>query len=74
MTEGEGERETFLEANAGCSEAWRYEGHFSRWNRFSNALPGLGTATVAFAGYCAYEYFFLEDEHHHGEAHGEEHH
>lgn len=51
------------------SEAWRYEGPFTRWNRFKGGLPGLGTASVAFAGYCAYEYFFLEDEHHHGEGH-----
>merc|ERR1712000_758098 len=51
------------------AEAWRYEGPFTRWNRFKGGLPGLGTASVAFAGYCAYEYFFLEDEHHHGEEH-----
>lgn len=55
-------------------EAWRYTGQFSRWNRFKGAFPGLGTATVAFAGYCAYEHFFMEDEHHHGEEHGEAHH
>jgi NADH dehydrogenase (ubiquinone) 1 beta subcomplex subunit 3 len=29
----------------------------------------LGIATVAFAGYCLYEHFFLKEEHHHGEAH-----
>lgn len=51
-----------------CSEAWRYTGTFSRFNRFKGSLPGLGTATVAFAGYCLYEHFFMEDEHH-GEAH-----
>ncbi|KAH6984879.1 NADH-ubiquinone oxidoreductase B12 subunit family-domain-containing protein [Ilyonectria sp. MPI-CAGE-AT-0026] len=56
------------------NEAWRYTGTFSRWNRFKNAFPGLGIASVAFAGYCGYEYFFLEDDHHHGEAHGEAHH
>ena len=57
------------------SEAWRYEGVFTRWNRYSSALPGLGIATVAFTGYCAYEYFFLNDDHH-AEGHGkeEEHH
>ncbi|KAJ9154984.1 hypothetical protein NKR23_g2427 [Pleurostoma richardsiae] len=54
-------------------EAWRYSGLFSRRNRFKNALPGLGIATVAFAAYCGYEYFFLKDEHH-GEGHGEAHH
>ncbi|KAI6778832.1 uncharacterized protein J7T54_002662 [Emericellopsis cladophorae] len=55
------------------TEAWRYEGTFTRWNRFKGGLPGLGTASVAFAGYCAYEYFFLDDKHH-GEGHGEGHH
>ncbi|GFP57264.1 hypothetical protein TASIC1_0008010500 [Trichoderma asperellum] len=55
------------------SEAWRYKGTFSRWNRFRTGFPGLGIATVAFAGYCGYEYLFLNDEHH-GEGHGEGHH
>ncbi|KAK0646276.1 NADH-ubiquinone oxidoreductase B12 subunit family-domain-containing protein [Cercophora newfieldiana] len=55
------------------NEAWRYTGHFSRFNRFKNALPGLGTASVAFAGYCLYEYLFIKDEHH-AEAHGGGHH
>lgn len=52
-------------------EAWRYTGRFSRFNRFKGAFPGLGIATVAFAGYCAYEHFFIPAEHHstgHGEA------
>ncbi|KAK4218010.1 NADH-ubiquinone oxidoreductase B12 subunit family domain containing protein [Rhypophila sp. PSN 637] len=52
------------------SEAWRYTGPNSRRNRFKNALPGFGTATVAFAIYCAYEHFFLKDDHHHAEGHG----
>ncbi|VUC29035.1 unnamed protein product [Clonostachys rosea] len=58
------------------AEAWRYQGPFTRWNRFKGGLPGLGTASVAFAGYCLYEHFFLEEEHHHGDehGHGEEHH
>ncbi|KAL6889833.1 NADH-ubiquinone oxidoreductase B12 subunit family domain-containing protein [Trichoderma longibrachiatum] len=56
------------------TEAWRYQGTFSRWNRFRSGFPGLGIATVAFAGYCTYEHFFLNDEHHHGEGHGEAHH
>ncbi|KAI1330390.1 hypothetical protein F5Y16DRAFT_363009 [Xylariaceae sp. FL0255] len=55
------------------AEAWRYTGTFSRWNRFKGALPGLGTATVAFAVYLVYEQLFMKDEHH-GDAHGEEHH
>ncbi|KAI1375898.1 NADH-ubiquinone oxidoreductase B12 subunit family-domain-containing protein [Hypoxylon crocopeplum] len=54
-------------------ESWRYTGQFSRFNRFKNAFPGLGIATVAFAAYLGYEHFFLKDEHH-GESHGEEHH
>ncbi|KAH6636253.1 NADH-ubiquinone oxidoreductase B12 subunit family-domain-containing protein [Chaetomium tenue] len=48
------------------AEAWRYTGRFTRFNRFKNAFPGLGIATVAFAGYCAYEHFFMQDDHHHG--------
>ncbi|PYH86465.1 NADH-ubiquinone oxidoreductase B12 subunit [Aspergillus uvarum CBS 121591] len=55
-------------------EAWRYTGPFSRWNRFRNLFPGLGIATVAFAGYCAYEAVFLKDDHHHGGHHDEKHH
>ncbi|KAL1878808.1 hypothetical protein VTK73DRAFT_7461 [Phialemonium thermophilum] len=56
------------------AEAWRYTGIFSRWNRYRRALPGLGIGTAAFAAYCAYEYYFLKDEHQHGESHGESHH
>lgn len=55
------------------SEKWRYTGLFSRWNRLKGAFPGFGIASVAFAGYCGYEYLFLKDEHHE-EGHGEEHH
>lgn len=62
-----------ITADSSNSEAWRYKGQFSRFNRFKNALPGLGTASVAFAGYCLYEYLFIKDEHH-AEGHGEEHH
>ncbi|CAK7240164.1 MAG: hypothetical protein STHCBS139747_001601 [Sporothrix thermara] len=61
------------------SEAWRYRGQFSRWNRFKAGFPGLGIATVAFAAYCGFEHFFLKgDDHGHGDGHGhghaEEHH
>ena len=56
-----------------CSEAWRYTGQFSRFNRFKGSFPGLGIATVAFAVYCGYEYMFLQDEHH-GDGHGSGHH
>ncbi|KAI5926399.1 NADH-ubiquinone oxidoreductase B12 subunit family-domain-containing protein [Camillea tinctor] len=56
------------------TEAWRYTGIFSRWNRFKGAFPGLGVATVAFIAYLGYEKMFLQDDHHHGEGHGEGHH
>ncbi|KAL1974521.1 hypothetical protein VTN31DRAFT_4725 [Thermomyces dupontii] len=51
------------------NEAWRYTGPFSRWNRFKRLFPGLGTATVLFAGYCVYEQLFLKDSHGHKEDH-----
>ena len=58
-----------------CSEQWRYTGPFTRYNRLKGAFPGLGIATVAFAGYLVYEAVFMKDEHHgDGEGHGEEHH
>ncbi|KAA8910766.1 hypothetical protein FN846DRAFT_507910 [Sphaerosporella brunnea] len=47
------------------AEAWRYTGPFTRWNRFKGSFPGLGIATVAFAGYCVYEHLFLKEDHHH---------
>ncbi|KAJ4302867.1 hypothetical protein N0V90_001758 [Kalmusia sp. IMI 367209] len=52
-------------------EQWRYTGPFSRWNRFKGAFPGLGIATVAFAGYCVVEAVFFKDDHHehHEEGH-----
>ncbi|KAI5790248.1 hypothetical protein EDC01DRAFT_658160 [Geopyxis carbonaria] len=49
-------------------ETWRHTGPFTRWNRFKGAFPGLGIATVAFAGYCVYEQLFLKDDHHHAAA------
>ncbi|KAF3064273.1 NADH-ubiquinone oxidoreductase B12 subunit family-domain-containing protein [Daldinia loculata] len=55
------------------AEAWRYTGQFTRWNRFKNAFPGLGIATVAFVAYLGFEKLFLKDEHH-GDEHGEGHH
>lgn len=56
------------------SETWRYTGPFSRWNRFKGLFPGLGTATVLFAGYLAYEQVFLSKDHEHGHGHEESHH
>jgi NADH dehydrogenase (ubiquinone) 1 beta subcomplex subunit 3 len=55
-------------------EAWRYTGPFTRWNRFKGSFPGLGIASVAFAGYLVYEQMFLTSSHGHGDAHGEAHH
>ncbi|GAM86643.1 hypothetical protein ANO11243_046590 [Dothideomycetidae sp. 11243] len=57
-------------------EAWRYTGPFTRFQRFRGAFPGLGIATVAFAGYLAYEAVFLKDDHAHGheDSHGGGHH
>ncbi|ENH70672.1 hypothetical protein FOC1_g10012606 [Fusarium oxysporum f. sp. cubense race 1] len=43
-----------------------------RYDPWERKVP-IPAGTVSTA-YCGYEYFFLEDEHHHGEAHGEEHH
>ncbi|OJJ48218.1 hypothetical protein ASPZODRAFT_130171 [Penicilliopsis zonata CBS 506.65] len=55
-------------------EAWRYNGPFSRWNRFKGLFPGLGIASVAFAAYCTYEALFMKDDHaHHGDGHHEGH-
>ncbi|EGP85462.1 uncharacterized protein MYCGRDRAFT_19626, partial [Zymoseptoria tritici IPO323] len=50
-------------------EAWRYTGPFTRRNRFKNSFPGLGIATVAFAGYLVYEQVFMAPAHGHGEGH-----
>ncbi|AOW26530.1 hypothetical protein MEM_00866 [Candida albicans L26] len=48
-------------------DAWRYQGQFTRFNRFKNAFPGLGIATVAFALYCGYEQLVLKKDDHHDE-------
>jgi len=54
------------------SEAWRYTGPFTRWNRLRGSFPGFGIATVAFAGYMAYETLFMDTSHGHAtEHHGE---
>ena len=47
-----------------ASEQWRYTGPFTRFNRFKGSFPGLGIATVAFAGYCVAEQLFFKDDHH----------
>lgn len=60
--------------NTSYSEAWRYTGPFTRWNRFKGSFPGLGIASVAFAGYLVYEQMFMQTSHGHGEGHGEGHH
>ncbi|KAI1617601.1 hypothetical protein EDD37DRAFT_646440 [Exophiala viscosa] len=56
------------------SEAWRYTGPFTRWNRMKRAFPGLGIASVAFAGYVLFEALFLNKSHGHDNGHGEGHH
>ncbi len=56
------------------SEAWRYTGPFSRWNRFKGLFPGFGIGLAAFGAYLAYEQMFAQPSHGHGEGHGEEHH
>ncbi|KAI4612191.1 hypothetical protein J4E90_002641 [Alternaria incomplexa] len=51
------------------NEQWRYTGPFTRFNRFKGSFPGLGIATVAFAGYLVAEQLFFEDKGHHEEGH-----
>ncbi|ODV65732.1 NADH-ubiquinone oxidoreductase B12 subunit [Hyphopichia burtonii NRRL Y-1933] len=50
-------------------DAWRYEGQFTRFNRFKNAFPGFGIAVGTFSIYLAYEHFFLKKDHGHDEHH-----
>ncbi|KAK6205181.1 NADH dehydrogenase 1 beta subcomplex subunit 3 [Scheffersomyces amazonensis] len=45
-------------------DAWRYEGQFSRYNRFKGAFPGFGIAVGAFTAYLIYEKVFLTKDHH----------
>ncbi|KAH7355550.1 hypothetical protein BKA66DRAFT_516081 [Pyrenochaeta sp. MPI-SDFR-AT-0127] len=47
-------------------EQWRYTGPFTRFNRFKGSFPGLGIATVAFAGYLVAEQLLFKDDHHSG--------
>lgn len=54
------------------SEAWRYTGPFTRWNRFKGAFPGFGIGAGAFLVYWAFESIFLKKDHGHG--HDEAHH
>lgn len=46
-------------------DAWRYEGQFSRLNRFKAAFPGFGIAVGAFSLYLAYEKLVLKKDEHH---------
>ncbi|KAL6018066.1 hypothetical protein ACNR91_001507 [Candidozyma auris] len=46
-------------------DAWRYEGQFSRINRFKSAFPGLGIATVAFSVYLVYDKLIKKPEQNH---------
>lgn len=53
------------------SEAWRYTGPFTRWNRLKGMFPGFGIAAVAFAGYLVYEQVAMApSQHGHGEGEG----
>ncbi|KAK7203946.1 major facilitator superfamily domain-containing protein [Myxozyma melibiosi] len=47
------------------SEAWRYTGQFSRYNRLKGMFPGLGLGTGLFIAYCAFEQLVgFGDSHH----------
>lgn len=41
---------------------WRNHPVFQRKNQMKNMFPGLGIASVAFAGYCIVEYLY--NKHH----------
>ena len=43
------------------SEAWRYTGPFTRWNRFKHSFPGFGIGLGAFLVYSAYEAAFVKE-------------
>lgn len=47
-------------------DAWRYEGQFTRFNRFKGAFPGFGIGLAAFIVYVGYEKVTAKphDEHH----------
>jgi NADH dehydrogenase (ubiquinone) 1 beta subcomplex subunit 3 len=49
--------------------AWRYHPIFSRQAQLRGAFPGLGIATVAFAGYCVAEKFLWNEDHSHHDHH-----
>lgn len=51
------------------SEAWRYSGPFTRFNRFKGSLPGLGIGAGAFGIYLVVDALFLKDDHAHGNDH-----
>ncbi|KAJ3397780.1 hypothetical protein HDV05_002859 [Chytridiales sp. JEL 0842] len=42
-------------------EAWRNHAFWSRSNRVKAMFPGLGIASVAFAGYLAYDHWYYTD-------------
>ena len=52
------------------SEAWRYTGPFTRWNRFRGLFPGFGIGLAAFGAYMVYEQMFLTSSHGHGHEEG----
>ncbi|ODQ81461.1 hypothetical protein BABINDRAFT_26188, partial [Babjeviella inositovora NRRL Y-12698] len=44
--------------------AWRYQGPFTRANRFKGLVPGFGWGVGAFAVYCVAEHFLFPAHHH----------
>ena len=63
------------DTNTMQSEAWRYTGPFTRYQRFRGLFPGFGIGLAAFAGYMVYEQVFMSSGHAHAEVgHEEGHH
>ncbi|ODV86755.1 hypothetical protein CANARDRAFT_27156 [[Candida] arabinofermentans NRRL YB-2248] len=45
-------------------DAWRYEGHFHKSQRFRGLLPGLGWGFAAFLAVSVYEDYFMKKADH----------
>lgn len=46
-------------------DAWRYQGQFTRYNRFKNVFPGFGIGLGAFVLYVGYEQLTKTEDHGH---------
>lgn len=46
-------------------DAWRYQGQFTRFNRYKNAFPGFGIGLAAFLIYKGYEQLTHKPHDHH---------